>query len=256
VQLLTGIGVNPLAFATAAVTGQAGDFSFDGIFDALEEKGLVRVLAEPNLVVLSGDTADFLAGGEFPIPVAQSSTGGALAITVEFKEFGVSLAFTPTVLGDKMINLVLRSEVSAIDPSTSVITNNIEIPGLSVRRARTTIELRDGQSFAIAGLLQDEFRNTVRQFPWLGDVPVLGSLFRSTNYQREQTELVVIVTPRLVQPVAADSLRSPTDFSRLPTERDMFLKGRPEGDPNRVDPARVLETNGGGVQGPRGYILK
>jgi pilus assembly protein CpaC len=152
---------------------------------------------------------------------------------------------------------VLRSEVSAIDPSTSVITNNIEIPGLSVRRARTTIELRDGQSFAIAGLLQDEFRNTVRQFPWLGDVPVLGSLFRSTNYQREQTELVVIVTPRLVQPVAADSLRSPTDFSRMPTERDMFLNGRPEGDPNRIDPARLLETDGGGgVQGPRGYILK
>jgi pilus assembly protein CpaC len=126
-----------------------------------------------------------------------------------------------------------------------------------VRRTRTTVELRDGQSFAIAGLLQDEFRNQIQQFPWLGDVPVLGSLFRSTGYQRRQTELVVIVTPRLVQPVAADSLRSPTDFSRMPTERDMFLKGRAEGDPNRVDPARALQQGqGGGVQGPRGYILR
>lgn len=257
VALLSGIGVNPLAFSAAAISGQSGDFSVDAVFDALEDKGMVRVLAEPNLVVLSGDTADFLAGGEFPIPVAQSSTGGALAITVEFKEFGVSLAFTPTVLGDKLINLVLRGEVSAIDPSTSVVTNNIRVPGLSVRRTRTTVELRDGQSFAIAGLLQDEFRNQVQQFPWLGDVPVLGSLFRSTGYQRRQTELVVIVTPRLVQPVATDSLRSPTDFSRMPTERDMFLKGRVEGDPNRIDPARALQQDqGGGVQGPRGYILR
>jgi pilus assembly protein CpaC len=256
VALLTGVGVNPLAFGAAAISGQAGDFSIDGVFDALEEKGLVRVLAEPNLVVLSGDTADFLAGGEFPIPVAQGTTGGSLAITIEFKEFGVSLAFTPTVLGDDLINLVLRSEVSAIDPSTSVVTSSITVPGLSVRRTRTTIELRDGQSFAIAGLLQDDFRSSVRQFPWLGDVPVLGTLFRSTGYQRRQTELVVIVTPRLVQPVAADSLRSPTDFSRVPTERDLFLKGLPEGAP-RANPARALEVQeDGGIYGPRGYILR
>jgi pilus assembly protein CpaC len=256
VSLLTGVGVNPLAFGLGAISGQAGDFSFDGVFDALEEKGLVRVLAEPNLVVLSGDTADFLAGGEFPIPVAQSATGGGTVITIEFKEFGVGLAFTPTVLGDRLINLVLRSEVSAIDPSTTVVTSGITVPGLSVRRTGTTVELHDGQSFAIAGLLQDDFRTRIQQFPWIGDVPVLGSLFRSTGYQRKQTELVVIVTPRLVQPVAADSLRSPTDFSRMPSERDLFLKGRPEGSP-RTNPARALEVQeDGGIYGPRGYILR
>jgi pilus assembly protein CpaC len=256
VGLFTGVGVNPLAFGAAAISGSAGDFSFDGVIDALEEKRLIRLLAEPNLVVLSGDTADFLAGGEFPIPVAQSATGGALAITIEFKEFGVSLAFTPTVLGDKLINLALRSEVSQIDPTVSIELNNVRIPGLSVRRTRTTIELRDGQSFAIAGLLQDDFRNRIREFPWLSDIPVLGTLFRSTDYLRRQTELVVIVTPRLVQPVAADSLRSPADFSNLPTERDMFLMGRPEGAPKN-NPARALEIDvDGGVQGPRGYILR
>ena len=245
------------AFGLGAISATPGDTSIDALVDVLEQKGLARVLAEPNLVVLSGDTADFLAGGEFPIPIAQSGAtlGGALALTVEFKEFGISLAFTPTVLGDDLVNLSLRSEVSDIDPNLTVETVGIEIPGLTVRRANTTVELKDGQSLAIAGLISDAFRTNIDQYPWVGDVPVLGALFRSSNYQRKLSELVVIVTPRLVKPVLAGTLRTPADYFKMPTEREVFLEGKPDGAP--VDPAQALQVKQQtGVQGPSGYILK
>ena len=195
--------------------------------NALERKGAVTTLAEPTLVALSGETASFLAGGEFPIPVAQGGDGGD-AISVEFKEFGVSLAFTPTVLADGVINMEVAPEVSAIDVSASVTVNGIRVPGLQTRRAKTTVELRDGESFALAGLIRRDFSDTVRQFPILGSIPIIGTLFRSTSFQKDETELVIIVTPRLVKPVRAAQMKVPTDRARSPDEVDLFLLGRPD----------------------------
>ena len=202
--------------------------NIDATFNALERKGLVTTLAEPTLVALSGETASFLAGGEFPIPVAQgtSGLGGGNAISVVFKQFGVSLAFTPTVLADGVINMEVAPEVSSIDPSASVTINNLRVPGLQTRRAKTTVELRDGESFAIAGLIRRDFQDTVRQFPLLGSIPIIGALFRSTNFQKEETELVIIVTPRLVRPVRAAAMKVPTDRVTPPDEADLFLLGR------------------------------
>ena len=202
--------------------------------DALERRGVVTTLAEPTLVALSGQTASFLAGGEFPIPILSNSGGGGDdddddiggRVTVEFKPFGVSLAFTPTVLADGVINLLVAPEVSSIDPSASIIINNLRIPGLQTRRAKTVVELRDGESFAMAGLLRRDFQDTVRQFPVLGSIPIIGTLFRSTGFQREETELVIIVTPRLVAPVRAGGLKVPTDRVRPPAEADLFVLGR------------------------------
>jgi pilus assembly protein CpaC len=171
-------------------------------------------------VALSGDTASFLAGGEYPIPVSSENN----QITVEFKKFGVSLDFTPTVLGDGLVNLRVRPEVSALDRANGIRSAGIEIPGISVRRADTTIELHDGQSFAIAGLLQNDYSNDVRQTPWIGNVPVLGQLFSSKRFQKNESELVIIVTPRLVQPVShLDMLGSPLDAFAEPTEAELFL---------------------------------
>ncbi|URD60875.1 type II and III secretion system protein family protein [Sphingomonas sp. KRR8] len=206
--------------------------TFDATLDALERNGSLTTLAEPNLVALSGQTASFLAGGEFPIPVAQTSgssgggSGNTAAITVEYKQFGVSLAFTPTVLADGVINLVVAPEVSSIDPTASVVINNLRIPGLQTRRAKTTVELRDGESFAMAGLLRQDFQSTIRQVPLLGSLPIIGALFRSNGFQREETELVIIVTPRLVRPVRAAALKVPTDTARPPNEADQFLLGQ------------------------------
>lgn len=212
--------VSGLAAKTVALFTNIGGENIDVQLRALEKKGVVRTLAEPNLVALSGDTASFLAGGEFPIPVA-SKNG---EITVEFKKFGVGLDFSPTVLGDGLVNLRVRPEVSSLDRANGIRSSNIEIPGISVRRADTTVELRDGQAFAIAGLLQNDYSNDVRQTPWLGNVPVLGALFSSKRYQRNESELVIIVTPRLVRPAAhPDMLASPLDSFAEPSEAELFL---------------------------------
>lgn len=215
--------VSGLTEKTVALFTNVGNENIDIRLRALEEKGVVRTLAEPNLVALSGDTASFLAGGEFPIPI--SSRNGE--ITVEFKKFGVGLDFTPTVLGDGLVNLRVRPEVSALDRNNGIRASNIEIPGISVRRADTTIELRDGQAFAVAGLLQNDYSNDVRQTPWLGNVPVLGALFSSKRYQRNESELVIIVTPRLVQPAAhPDMLASPLDAFAEPTEAELLVMNK------------------------------
>jgi pilus assembly protein CpaC len=203
--------------------------NFNVTLDALERKGAVTTLAEPTLVALSGETASFLAGGEFPVPVVQGSGGngtGGTAISVEFKPFGVSLAFTPTVLADGVINLVVEPEVSSIDPSASIVINNLTIPGLQTRRAKTVVEMRDGESFALAGLLRRDFQDTIRQVPLLGSIPIIGALFRSTGFQHQETELVIIVTPRLVRPVPAGTLKAPTDRVGPPNEADLLLNGR------------------------------
>ncbi|GAA4712305.1 type II and III secretion system protein family protein [Sphingomonas lutea] len=223
-----GVGSIIGSFGIVSRAFKAFGVDFDVTLDALEQKGLITTLAEPTLVALSGETASFLAGGEFPIPVAQSGAtgGGATTITVEFKPFGVSLAFTPTVLADGVINLVVEPEVSSIDPTASITINNLTIPGLQTRRAKTVVEMRDGESFALAGLIRKDFQDTVRQVPLLGSLPIIGTLFRSTGFQNEQTELVIIVTPRLVQPVRAGMLKAPTDRVKPPNEADLFLNGR------------------------------
>ena len=210
--------------------GRVAGLNVEGVLDALERKGLVKTLAEPTLIALSGETASFLAGGEFPIPVAQGNISGGGdgggGITIEFKPFGVSLAFTPTVLADGIINLVVEPEVSSIDPTASITVNGLTIPGLQTRRASTTLELRDGESFALAGLIRKDFQTTVRQVPLLGSIPIIGSLFRSSGFQKGETELVIVVTPRIVQPVKANQIQLPTDRVENPSEGELFLLGR------------------------------
>ena len=201
--------------------------NFEAYLNALEQHGFAKTLAEPTLVAISGQRADFLAGGEFPVPVVQSGGGedGIGRVTVEFKPFGVSLGFTPTVLGDNTINLIVEPEVSSIDPAASIQLNGISIPGLQTRRASTTVELRDGESFAIAGLLQENFQTNVNQLPLLGNIPILGALFRSTEYQRGETELLIVVTPRLVQPIRPDQVVLPTDRVEDPDRAEVVLFG-------------------------------
>ncbi|MDB5774069.1 MAG: cpaB [Herbaspirillum sp.] len=195
--------------AFSAVAGfNTGSVSIDAVLDALDQEGLITMLAEPNLTAMSGQTASFLAGGEFPIPVAQDKTG---SITVAFKSYGVSLDFTPTVLADNRISLKVRPEVSEIDPSNSVTLASIKIPALTVRRVDTTVELSSGQSFALGGLLQSTTSDILAQFPGLGSLPIIGKLFSSKNYQNNKTEIVVIVTPYIVEPSDPKQLRQPID---------------------------------------------
>lgn len=228
-------GVN--AFATIFGSFGLGGLNINLALDALEEKGLVNTLAQPNLIALSGETASFLAGGEFPIPVSSSASAGeAPTIKIEFKEFGVSLAFTPTVLANGMISLVVAPEVSSIDPSASIRLNEIVIPGLRTRRARTTLEMRDGESFAIAGLVGADFANSVRQVPFLGSIPIIGALFRSTRFNRNETELVITVTPHIVRPVAPAALAMPTDRIRAPGEAEQLLLGARQAPPGTKTP--------------------
>ncbi len=200
----------------------AGGLAVNVLLEALESKGMVRTLAEPNLTAISGKEATFLAGGEVPIPVSDGDGG----ITVEYRPFGVGMSFTPTVLNDGIINLAINTSVSNIDSSAGTTTNGISVPGFSTRRAETVVEMRDGQSIAIAGLLQDNFFDAASQVPWIGDIPILGTLFRSSDYSRSQSELVVIVTPHLVTPVDGSTLALPTDRVKLPSEADLFLNGK------------------------------
>jgi len=200
----------------------AGGVEVGVLLEALEARGVVRSLAEPNLTALSGQQATFLAGGEYPVPV--SSEDGA--ISIEYKPFGVELNFTPRVVDGDVINLELLAAVSAIDPSNSFSANDFEISAFSRHETSTTVEMRDGESFAIAGLLSDDFTDLTGQVPWIGDVPILGALFRSAEYARRQTELVIIVTPHLVSPTRGTALALPTDRVRPPSEQDLFLFGR------------------------------
>lgn len=221
--LTTGAAAAPFGSMLGSILGSG--MKADVLLKALEERGAIRRLAEPNLIALSGDTASFLAGGEFPIPV--SSTLGQ--VSIEFKKFGVGLAFTPTVLDDSQINLKIEPEVSQIDPTTVITLNGVTIPSLIVRRANTTVELRDGQSFAIAGLLQGNNEITQKQLPWIADVPVIGALARSAAFQKKETDLVIIVTPHLVRPARpGDVLRTPLDNSRPANDPELYLLGQAE----------------------------
>ena len=230
------------------------------LLDALETKGTIKTLAEPTLVAQSGETANFLAGGEFPIPVAQAGSGGGgiPTLTVAFKQFGIALAFTPTILKDGLINLVVNPEVSAIDPANSVSSGGVIIPGLRVRRAHTTVELRDGESFTIAGMMSQDNANNIRQLPWIGDLPILGSLFRSTSYQRAETELVIVVTPHLAVPQKT-RVALPGDNFIPPSDFELFLLGSQAGAAANLRPEdRALmsaDPSKGGVEGPHGHVL-
>jgi pilus assembly protein CpaC len=246
-------GATPYGSLLTSVLRLNNGMSIDSLVTALETKGVLRRLAEPNLMALSGDAARFLAGGEFPVPVASTPVAGALpTVTIEFKKFGVELAFVPTVLSRGVINLRVEPSVSELDFQNAVTIAGTTIPALSRRDARTTVELRDGQSFAIAGLLQTRNRQDVSQVPWIGSVPVLGTLFRSSSYQQQETDLVIIVTPRLVAPaVPGQQLASPLD-SRLPAnDVDFFLNGQMEVRKRYND----YVNSGGEVKGPYGHII-
>jgi len=228
-QLVGSVPFSPTSFGTiGGLLSDSKTYFLHAEIQALEQSGAVRTLAEPNIVSLSGETATFLAGGEFPIPVVQSLSGGAPTTTIEYKDFGVGLSFTPTVISSDTINLVLKSEVSALDSTFAVTTNGISVPGLKVRRATTTVELRNGQSFAIAGLIQDDFNDSLKSLPGLGSIPIIGALLRSTNYQRNQTELVVFITVHLVGPGPATNIKVPTDQVLPPTAGQILGFGRTE----------------------------
>jgi pilus assembly protein CpaC len=231
----------------------SGNTSLDLLVTALEEKGVVRRLAEPNLIALSGDEASFLAGGEFPVPVAADTTTNSRTVTIEFKKFGVQLKFKPIVLSRGVINLRIEPEVSELDFTNAVQIAGTVIPALTKRNATTTVELRDGQSFAVAGLLSSVNSNNVAQVPWLGSVPVLGMLFRSAAYQQKETDLVIIVTPRLIAPIVpGQRVASPLD-SRLPAnDVDFFVMGQPEVKKEYTD----YVGRGGGLKGPYGHAIQ
>jgi pilus assembly protein CpaC len=229
-SLLTGVddGVVTLGTGIKGALGlgfTAGSLEFGVLLEALESKGVVRTLAEPNLTALSGQEAKFLAGGEYPIPVAS----GQDQIAIEYKPFGVELNFTPTVVDGDTINLQINAAVSSIDTTTTLQAAGFSVNAFKRRETSTTVEMRDGESFAIAGLLQDDFRDLNGQVPWLGDIPILGTLFRSADYQRNQSELVIIVTPHLVTPTRGEALALPTDRVRIPTESELFLFGKTAG---------------------------
>jgi pilus assembly protein CpaC len=229
--------------------------------DALKENGLVKILAEPTLVTLNGQEARFLAGGEFPVPVPQQCN----VITITYKQFGVGLSFTPTVLSDDKISLRVAPEVSDLDFSTAVVLSGFVVPGLTTRRASTVIELANGQSFAIAGLLRETVREAVAKYPVLGDIPILGALFRSISFQKNESELIIIVTPHLVKPLDMARQTLPTDQYIEPDDFEWYLLGSLEGRGSAQAPRRArgqskdvplaLPKKTGGLEGEFGYII-
>ncbi|WP_289043689.1 type II and III secretion system protein family protein [uncultured Aliiroseovarius sp.] len=228
-----------------------GSLQVGVLLEALESKGVVRTLAEPNLTALSGQEASFLAGGEYPLPVSN----GDNEIAVTYKPFGVELTFTPTVLADDVINLQLNAAVSGLDESVSYNNGGFSINAFRRRETSTTVEMRDGESFAIAGLIQDDFRDNIGSVPWLGDIPVLGALFRSTEYQRAQSELVIIVTAHLVTPTRGEALAVPTDRIRPPSEQELFLFGNTTAS-NRPKTGAAGEVAQQDFSGSYGYVME
>ncbi|WP_380057086.1 type II and III secretion system protein family protein [Falsihalocynthiibacter sp. SS001] len=224
------------------------------MLEALESKGVVRTLAEPNLTAISGQEAKFLAGGEYPVPIARDASNGGSATTVEYKPFGIELNFIPRVVDNDIINLTLDAAVSSLDASNGIDVEGFQISAFKRRETSTTVEMRDGESFAIAGLLLDDFQDLNSQVPWLGDIPVLGSLFRSAEFQRDQSELVIIITPHLVTPTRGEALALPTDRVRIPSESELFLFGKVAGtrSPNGVAGEVAKQEFGGSY----GYVME
>jgi pilus assembly protein CpaC len=222
---------------------------------ALEQVGLVHMLAEPNLTAVSGETAKFLAGGEFPVPVSRDRDGN---ITVEFKQFGVGLSFTPVVLAPGRISLQLSSEVSELTNTGSFLlagatSAGLSIPALQVRRTQTTVELPSGGSFAVAGLMQHNTKQVIDGFPGVKDLPVLGALFRSRDFADDQTELVVLVSAYLVEPNAASAFSAPTDGFVAPTDPETLLMGRLNATYKKKDDSKPDTTQ---AAGPVGFVVR
>jgi pilus assembly protein CpaC len=248
-----GLNTGTLLEGANRISGgfENGTANIAGVIDALEREGLVSVLAEPNLTALSGETASFLAGGEFPVPVGTENN----EIQIEFKEFGVSLAFTPTVMSKNRISLRVRPEVSDLSENGSIRIGTLVIPALATRRAETTVELGSGQSFAIGGLISNSTRTNVEKLPGLGDLPILGALFRSTSFRRSESELVIIVTPYLVTPRSEPDLALPTDGFRPSSQLELILEGKLAA----ASPRPGIGTSAGGttwrLAGPAGFAI-
>ncbi|MGA8611918.1 MAG: type II and III secretion system protein family protein [Xanthobacteraceae bacterium] len=242
----TGVGA-PFGTVLAEVVNKG--VNINTLVTALETKGLLQRLAEPNLVAISGETASFIAGGQYPVPTP-AAVGVPAGFTYE--PYGVQLKFRPTVLNNGIINISINPTVSELDFTNAVTISGTTIPSLTERSATTTVELRDGQSFAIAGLLQADNQRNISQLPWIGSVPVLGTLFRSSSYQKDQTDLVIIVTPSLAQPAAPGArLATPLDSTIPSNDVDFFLMGQMEQRKKYTD----YVTTGGDLQGPYGYML-
>ncbi len=257
---------NPIVPATIpssllSLTKISRDVTWTALVDALKESGYIKVLAEPTLITMTGKKANFLAGGEFPVPVPQQSaiSGGSSIITIDYKTFGVALNFTPTVLGNGRISMEVAPEVSDLDFTNSIQLMGYVVPGLTVRRVSTTVELADGQSFAVAGLLKDDVREAIKKVPLLGDIPILGVLFRSSEFQKSETELVIIVTPHLVKPIDMAKQTLPTDQFVEPNDLEFYLLGREEGlfggQTKTSSGSQPSVSGGGGLDGDFGHII-
>ena len=258
-----GLGLSAATNALFRFT--TGEWTVNTFLDALKENSLVKILAEPTLMALSGKEASFLAGGEFPYPVPQSFN----VTTIKFKEFGVGLVFKPTVLSTNRISLEINPEVSELDFSNAVQIAGFTIPSITTRRVSTSIEVDDGQSFVIAGLIKDNIREQISKFPLLGDIPILGALFRSSQYQKNETELIILVTVHLVKPLDKANQPLPTDKFLDPNDFEFYLDGQTEGAPkiakanntkNSKDSVRlsrgpVMNLTKGGLDGEFGYLL-
>jgi pilus assembly protein CpaC len=245
---ITGTSVNPItAGTTLAAQGKLFGMDLLGALDLAETAGLVTTLSEPNLTALSGETADFLAGGEYPIPISQ----GLGSTSIEYKKFGVSLAYTPTVLANGRISIRVRPEVSELSAQGAVVLNGFSVPALTIRRAETTVELGSGQSFMIAGLMSNGAQNTISKMPGAGDIPILGSLFRSTNFRKGETELVIIVTPYLVQPVNANDIKLPTDGFQTPDMAQQLFGNMLDNGKSGSDRPKPSEKDGTVETGPQ-----
>lgn len=245
--------VNPFSAGSAVFStlmgGIGANASVGATLEALEDEGLISILAEPNLTTVSGESANFLAGGEFPILYPDDNG----TIVIEYKQFGVSLAFTPTIVGPNRINLKIKPEVSQIDDANSVTLGGFQIPALTTRRVETTVELASGQTFAVAGLLQNNFSQTINQVPGLGELPVLGRLFSSDSFQRNETELVILITPFLVRPVSSQASATPVDGLIPPSDAERAFNSYTLG---RLNPTEDPTTTGSRApvhNGPLGF---
>ncbi|KRR12942.1 hypothetical protein CQ12_39465 [Bradyrhizobium jicamae] len=235
---------------TIGIAFSAGNINVSAALDALASEHLASILAEPNLTAMSGESASFLAGGEFPIPVMQDNR----QVSVQFRQFGVSLEFVPTVLNNNQINIRVKPEVSELSTEGEVKINGMAVPALSTRRANTVVELASGQSFAIGGLIRRNFNTDVGEFPWLGDVPILGALFRSSSFQKRESELVIVVTPYIVRPVSNPAqMSTPTNRIAPPSDAGRILTNTLARPPRDRDAPR---TSAPGLTGSAGFIIE
>jgi pilus assembly protein CpaC len=235
-------------YGALAGTLNKGSTSVTAMIDALERNNLFKLLAEPNLVAMSGEEAEFLAGGEFPIPVQAVNQ----QVTIQFKQYGVAVKFLPQVLSDSRIRVAVAPEISELSSEGSIVVDGFEIPSLNTRRAKTTVELAPGESFMIAGLLRDQSDTAIDQVPGLGELPVLGALFRSTDFQRNETELVIAVTPYLVDPLTGDEVRLPTDGFRQPSMMEQFFYGAL----SAIDERTMRASQTPSLEGPIGFMVE